>query len=504
MQQASYAFSDPFPRRLPPAKNPVRRLAILFGVIVGLLVALGAGLYIYTKVTPQHRILVENGYDQAVDVTIDGDRFSIGPRSSTSVAVGDGAITVKAAGPIEETHSIEMPSTGWRSAGRVALYNIGGKSHLAVVTITYGTTFDAPPTMLVGHDKQLVLLPPGVTGDVDAAFPSQVESHSVGAVIQHVCRIDGERFTCPGAEGRAASNAVTGGASPSRALGRKLGAYIECANQFTRDVHQGRHTWLDQFDAKKGPDPKHARETLYGPLALPDPKDCKAGVDAVKAQAPKLPELEAAGDAYVAALVELQPITVKLRAYFEQGDYKDDKLAAAIEAHPKLMAVYVAFDKANRALNAEVDKLEDKLAVDSLAALEKTEGKRLRWHHKRAMLEAKKVVTIAVSVKSPFELKDTAPLAAALAAFDTAIEELAAYYEKNKAELERYTSIERELKDFLKDAKDMLRRVRDKQHFSSGEKMTINANNAEAVEGTPARVIRSYNTLIDSSNRSQF
>ena len=295
--------------------------------------------------------------------------------------------------------------------------------------------------------------------------------------------------------------------TPTQALGRKLNAYIVCLNQFSKDVYHGRHTWLDQFDEKHGPDPKQASKTWYGPLALPDPKQCRDDITAAKAMTPKLPELEAAGEAYLAAITELHPLTVKLREYFDQGDYKDDKLARAIEAHPKLIAAYGAFVPADRALGDEVDKLEDRLAAEQLVELEKTEGKRLRWHHKRAIVEAKKVVAFASAARSPFDIKDPAALQAALTAFDTAVTELVAYYGANKAEIEKltlYRTIESELKTFLKDAKDMLRRGRDKQAFSYGEKITIDANNAESVEGHPARVIASYNSLIDSSNWAKF
>ena len=296
-------------------------------------------------------------------------------------------------------------------------------------------------------------------------------------------------------------------ATPTQQLGAKLNAYIVCLNQFSQDVYHGRHTWLDEFDAKKGPQQKQSRDTLYGPLELPDVKECKDGIDKVKGAQPKLAELEAAGDAYVAALVTLQPMTVQMREYFEQGDYKDDKLARAIEMHPKLMAAWEAFSTADRAIGVEVDKLEDRLATEQLAELEKSEGKKLRWHHKRTIITGKKVVAFALEVTSPFEIKDPAAFQAAIGEYDKAVNEYVTWLAANKAELEKqpgfhYSSMETDLKTFLKDAKDMLRRGRDKVAFSTGEKMTINANNGESVEGHPARVIRSYNSLIQTSNRA--
>ncbi|HEU0036289.1 MAG TPA: YiiG family protein [Kofleriaceae bacterium] len=311
------------------------------------------------------------------------------------------------------------------------------------------------------------------------------------------------------AEGAApgGSGTTEAASTETEALAAKQDAYVHCLNTFSNDVFHGRHTWLDEFDAKKGPQAKQASDTLYGPLELDDPKECREGVAAAKMKGPKLPALEAAGDAYVAAIAELQPLTVKLRDYFEQKNYKDDKLALAIESHPKLMAAWDRFAAANDALGKEVDKIEDQLNAAQLAELEKTEGKQLHWHHKRMLIEAKKVVGIAAAAASPFDVKNPAELQAAVAALDKASTELLDYYDKHKAEIEKASisySIDSELKRFVTDAKELMRRNRDKTAFSDGEKMTIRANNAESVEGHPARVIAAYNALIQSSNRLRF
>src|SRR5258706_2539243 len=152
---------------------------------------------------------------------------------------------------------------------------------------------------------------------------------------------------------------------------------------------------LAEFDAAKGPNPKQASSSLYGLGALADVTECRDGVAKVRGSEPSLPELEKAGDGYVAALVELQPLTVKLRAYFERGDYKDDKLALAIELHPKLMAAWEKFHASSEPMDAQVDQLENKLQTQQLAHIEEAEGKSFHWHHKRMLIEAKKLVEFA-------------------------------------------------------------------------------------------------------------
>src|SRR5262249_50035666 len=155
------------------------------------------------------------------------------------------------------------------------------------------------------------------------------------------------------------------------------------------------------------------------------------------------------------------------RDYFDQGNYKDDRLALAIELHPKYVAAYDRFRDADVALGREVDAIEDQLQTAELAALEKSEGKQLHWHHKRMLIAAKAAVPFAGGVKTPFEIKDLAAYEKAVTAVDTAMRELLEFYAKHKEEIDKgtmsYWTIENPMKDFVKDCKDMMRRKRDKQ-----------------------------------------
>jgi hypothetical protein len=46
-----------------------------------------------------------------------------------------------------------------------------------------------------------------------------------------------------------------------------------------------------------------------------------------------------------------------------------------------------------------------------------------------------------------------------------------------------------------------MRRKRDNEKFSRGQKMTINAGNPAAVDSAPGQVIDRYNKLIGTANR---
>ncbi len=56
-------------------------------------------------------------------------------------------------------------------------------------------------------------------------------------------------------------------------------------------------------------------------------------------------------------------------------------------------------------------------------------------------------------------------------------------------------------KSFLTSSKQLMRRIRDKVPYSSGDKMMLNAGSGWMVEGSPQRVLRDYNQLIEAYNR---
>ena len=203
-----HPYAVPYqPVGVPPVQRAGKRLLILIGLAFAALLVLGGGFYIHTKVTPQHDVLVDNGNDFAVEVEIGGEKLSLGPKATGTVPAGDGKLTVRATGPngFSETASLELPATGWRTAGRTAVYNVGGKSSLGVVTVTYGHVAGSlKPLVMLPPEPRLVLLPVGSYGAIDAAFPQEVTAsrRQSGAILQRVCRVDVEakKIGCPGLE----------------------------------------------------------------------------------------------------------------------------------------------------------------------------------------------------------------------------------------------------------------------------------------------------------------
>jgi len=56
-------------------------------------------------------------------------------------------------------------------------------------------------------------------------------------------------------------------------------------------------------------------------------------------------------------------------------------------------------------------------------------------------------------------------------------------------------------KSFLTSGKQLMRRIRDKVPYSQGERMMLKPGSAWMVEGSPQRLLRDYNRLVDAYNR---
>lgn len=182
-------------------------MAILFGVVVGGIALVVGGIWVYGRFTPQHTVLVDNANNFAVDVEVGGKHLTLAPHTSDSVTAHDGALVVKASGPsgFAEDATLELPDTGWSAGGRYAIYNVGGASKLAVVTMAYGSVSGKtpPPVAAIPSTNRLVLLPAGVAGAIDEAFPASVKTKKWGVLIQRVCHLDtgADHIGCPNADG---------------------------------------------------------------------------------------------------------------------------------------------------------------------------------------------------------------------------------------------------------------------------------------------------------------
>src|SRR6202000_2438512 len=166
-------------------------------------------------------------------------------------------------------------------------------------------------------------------------------------------------------------------ASASSALAKKLNAYVGCINQLSGRSFDARERYFS-WVGKNGPTGKE--RIVYGTYTIQDTSDCKTNVAAANAMEPHDADLEAAANAYVAAVTALGPLLKEADDYYTQENYKDDNMAKGKALHPRLVAAWDAFASADRALRSNVDTINDKRAVEKLAAIETSEGRKVHYY----------------------------------------------------------------------------------------------------------------------------
>ncbi|OKO81727.1 hypothetical protein AC628_06035 [Bradyrhizobium sp. NAS96.2] len=283
-------------------------------------------------------------------------------------------------------------------------------------------------------------------------------------------------------------------ASPASAqLTHKMNAYVGCINRLSARSYESRDRYFS-WAAKSGPTGKE--RIIYGTYTIYDTSDCKTSVAAANAADPHDAELEAAANAYVAAVTTLEPLLKEADDYYSQENYKDDKMAKGKALHPRLVAAWDAFASADKALRAGVEAINDKRAAEQLAAIEASEGRKSHYYVEALMIQATRVLRAQQADKP-----DIDAITQALNEYEATVKATEDASGKD-GDVKLGSMFIGSAKSFLTTAKQLMRRVRDKVPYSSGEKMMLsNAGSGWMVEGSPARLMRDYNQLVDGYNR---
>jgi hypothetical protein len=272
----------------------------------------------------------------------------------------------------------------------------------------------------------------------------------------------------------------------------KLNAYVGCINRLSARAYDSRARYFS-WVGKNGPTGKE--RIIYGTYTIYDTSDCRKNVEKANALEPRDIVLEAAASAYVEAVTKLEPLLKEADNYYSQENYKDDKMAKGKALHPRLVAAWDAFANADKALRSGVEAINDRRAAERLTEIERSEGRKVRYHVEALMIQAKRVLR-AQDTEKP----DLAAITKALNEYESivnATEQLSGADGDAKIGSFFIGSA----KSFLTTAKQLMRRIRDKVPYSTGDRMMINAGSGWMVEGSPARLLRDYNELIESYNR---
>lgn len=279
---------------------------------------------------------------------------------------------------------------------------------------------------------------------------------------------------------------------PAQSLTEKMNAYVGCINRLSARSHDSRARYFS-WVGKNGPTGKE--RIIYGTYTIYDTSDCKRNVEKANALEPRDAELEAAATAYVEAVTALAPLLKEADDYYSQQDYKDDKMAKGKAMHPRLVAAWNAFASADTKLRAGIDAIQDKRALERLAEIERTEGRRERYHIEASMIGAKQVLHAQRADKP-----DVARISAAIAQLEETIKAAEIFAEANQG-AKFPSGFISAAKSYLVTAKLLMRRIRDKVPYSQGDRMMLNAGSGWMVEGSPPRLTRDYNQLVDAYNR---
>jgi len=282
-------------------------------------------------------------------------------------------------------------------------------------------------------------------------------------------------------------------------LGAKLGEYISCMNGTSKRVVESRNRYLSWVDEKIGPTGKE--RNIYGLYDI-NANTCFPNLERAKTMQPPLPEVESAAAEYKKALEELDPLVKQADKYYDQKDYKDDKMAQGKQLHPQLMNAFAKFEQVSKGFEDRVTALNDSVNARQFARLEKDPSRRLQYLSQKSLNEAKALIKLT-DIAELKEL-DLQKYDVAVQSYDKALSELEQYADSHKAEVDKammFSSYLSSSKTFLKAAKELLRRKRDNKDFN---KEFFSKSSPSMVDGHPAQVIETYNRMIGDSNNLRY
>jgi hypothetical protein len=287
------------------------------------------------------------------------------------------------------------------------------------------------------------------------------------------------------------------GFAEDQALGEKLNGYIrDCLNRFSKPVRTSEERYYSWVDPHKGPVAKSRKVNGIEAIAI-DPDLCKSAVARSNGRPPNLPAMEKKAEAYVASLTELVPVVNEAGAYYERGDYKADKMAKARQLHPKVMAAFEAFDRADGELSEAVDKVQDDLDRRELLRIERDEGKKAHWYVVHTTVLAKPV--LHESAKDVTKI-DGAAVKSACESFAVAVGEFDSWANQNPNDATKSARFVTAAKALAGTCDALVHRLQEKKPFSAAERKRLGTSVGLTVEGSPDAVLDQYNRVIEAYN----
>ncbi len=301
------------------------------------------------------------------------------------------------------------------------------------------------------------------------------------------------------AVGEASNAAATADLTEDDKLGMKLQGYIDCINGPSSSILDAADRYASWVDIDAGVTGKE--RNIYGIYDHELNATCVEGIATSTEAEPRDAELEKAGTDWLVQYKAVTPLIHTAYEYYDHDDYKDDGFSKGKEMHEPLAEAIGAFQDADQVLRKAVAEKNDALQVRRLAQLEKDEGRKLRFQQANVMAQAK--LLMAAGDAPSLEAMDLEKFDKALNAYDAALEEADKYVKANEAEADTvmmFDSFVDTAQSYLKASKELMRRKRDNTPFTKSELDRLGGSGGWMIEGSPDKVSRAYNDLVNRSN----
>lgn len=292
-------------------------------------------------------------------------------------------------------------------------------------------------------------------------------------------------------------------ASTDALLSAKLDAYVDCINFHGNWTLQSRDRYFSWLKSpEKGPTGRE--DIVYGLYELRDPADCRARIEASAKLDPDDAELEAAADAFIDALESARDVVGEAYTYYELGNWQDDGMRQGKALHPRLVAAFAAFAAADTSLRDRVSGLQTEMAERRLARLAEDPDRRDVYIVERLAFDAERMLDHLDDIGAKSFPRER--FEAAVTTFESAWQEYDKFAKANPKHPNGAIGdalLAHHAFDLLKSAKSTMRRERQGFRFDEGERMLIEAQAAQMVDGHPSQLVDKYNQFVDSINRAR-
>jgi hypothetical protein len=277
---------------------------------------------------------------------------------------------------------------------------------------------------------------------------------------------------------------------------QKINAYVQIINGESNHVFETRKNYAAWVSSMKtGPTCKETNLRGPGSIGESAPERWKK-YRAALAKKPKLEVDQAALD-MVDALEALYKPQNEASEYYHKNLHTKDACKKGQELHPLLVAAWAKYGQADKQVRDFVEKHQDETDVTELAGIEKKYGKRLRYLHRKLLLDGKFLVR-ETDAQTSKAAPDAAAIKGKLAPFVQTLDDaktVVATEKKGKNSEALYQGGYEQLltrAGWYKDAVNELLRQLD----APTKDKSTDERRKRAVE----QVIKSYNSMIEQSN----